>query len=92
VAPTHVTQRIQEDEGIPAERLPPKRQYALWKSPTEKIVWYPDEQTFAGPGRDDESLRTEIREHEATMEPISVKQDDTMCEEVRQNLEKLGYL
>lgn len=42
-APESVIERFASNNDIDIGSLPPAKQYVIWKSPTEKLVWYPDE-------------------------------------------------
>ncbi|RYJ13707.1 hypothetical protein ELS19_06830 [Halogeometricum borinquense] len=72
--------------------LPPLKQYAAWENPDKKVVWYPDEERFAGPCAEDESMRELLRTHESSLVPIERRTDGEMSDSVEQNLRELGYL
>jgi arylsulfatase A-like enzyme len=87
-------------EGLNVSNLPPTRQYVVRKSPTEKLVWFPDLDEFAGPSCDDEQLRAVLQSH---YESIRNERDDgesearetrneTVDKEVEERIRDMGYL
>lgn len=71
-----------------ASELPPDRQYVAWRTPDEKLIWYPDEASFQG----QHSLRENLRNHHASLEPVRTRDGTELREDVRNNLEQMGYL
>lgn len=72
--------------------LPPTRQYVAWESPSKKLVWYPEERTFAGPARNDNKIRERLQSHNESLVRIEQQATDEMSAQVEQNLQQLGYL
>lgn len=79
-------------DRIDVNELPPKRQYAVWKSPDEKAVYYPDTETWKEDEPDDESLREELLAHLSTLSPIDTRGGADVSDDVKKNLEEMGYL
>lgn len=75
-----------------ADDLPPARQYAIWRSPDRKTVWYPDEGEFDGPAADDDELRSQLVSHYESLEDGSIGGTETIGEETEENLRQMGYL
>jgi arylsulfatase A-like enzyme len=76
---------------VPAERLPPRRQYCAWRSPEEKLVWYPDRDEYAGPAAGDESLRRALEDHLDRRTRVPTGSRD-VSDEALSRLDSMGYL
>lgn len=72
--------------------VPPARQYALWRSPTEKLTYYPDSDEYVGPDSDDETLRSALERHLEEMESVPPRGEEGISDAVERNLREMGYL
>lgn len=91
------TDRLFEDAGddldaASPEAFPPRKQVAAWRSPSEKLVWYPETDEYDGPAADDEDLRAALRAHLDGLDPVAPRRTDGVSGDVRRNLEDMGYL
>lgn len=89
-APESVIDRFESQTSVSSSRLPPARQYAVWKSPDDKYVWNPDGSRDA-PAEDAE-LAADLYEHFDTLERVQAGNDDEISDEVEANLKRMGYL
>lgn len=76
---------------VPAERLPPRRQYCAWRSPEEKLVWYPDREEYAGPAAEDEALRGALHDHLDRQTRVPTGSQD-VSDEALSRLDSMGYV
>jgi len=77
--------------GMTPADLPPLRQHAIWKSPAEKSIWYPDSDEWNEPSTGDRSLRSELDRHTERLNPIRTR-DEEISNAVSGRLEDMGYL
>lgn len=77
--------------SIDVAELPPRKQYAIWKSPDEKAVYFPEEERWAE-GSPDEELQAQLLEHLAGLHEYDVDHGVDVDAAVRENLEQMGYL
>ena len=77
--------------GVPHKDLPAGKQYAVRRSSEESLVYYPDENEYCGPAKDDESLRSILHNHLDEMERVETETGE-LSDEVSTRLEKMGYL
>lgn len=76
---------------VPSDRLPPRTQYCAWRSPDEKLVWYPETDEYEGPAADDGSLRRVLRDHLDRQTPVPTGSRD-VDDEVLSRLDSMGYV
>jgi len=82
-----------EKSGVDRDQFLPLKQYAVWKSPENKLVWYPDEGRYDGPKPDDTELGSSLQSHFDRLEPVnSTNEEKQIDTELEQNLRELGYL
>jgi arylsulfatase A-like enzyme len=76
--------------GFPEYEYPPFEQYAVWKSPSSKYVYAPeaDKESDA----DDSALFTVLREHLDRLDPVDLEGERRLGDDVRANLQDMGYL
>jgi len=72
--------------------LPPLKQYAVWRSPEDKAVWYPDVDKWDGPSATDDSLRSKLKEHTERLSPVRSNSGEQVSDAVADRLEDMGYL
>jgi arylsulfatase A-like enzyme len=77
--------------GIDQAALPPSQQFGIWRSPDQKVFYYPDRETYVDVGPDSETLRARLDEHVAEVGEVSAE-DGTVSGSVAQRLEDMGYL
>lgn len=79
------------DRGVRLDELPPAIQVSVWKSESEKLVYYPGEDRYNSSGESTEHLREELREHMNDLNYGESKGGE-LGEAVTQRLEDIGYL
>lgn len=82
---SHVDRFLERLEGADP---PPKEQFAAWKGPDRRGVWYPAEETYVG----DESLRTDLSDHLESLDTVASFEGDEIEDSVVQNLRRMGYM
>lgn len=75
-------------DDVSDSQIPPKRQYVAWRSESEKAIWYPDSDTYEGPSE----LAEDILVHFNSLDLSIDNRYGEINEEVRANLEQMGYL
>ncbi len=83
---------VEDECDVSREQLPPRRQYAVWKSPEEKTIWYPNEDEYDGPAAADSELREQLRDHYASLEEVPLAGAETISADTEENLRSMGYL
>lgn len=81
-------ERISDE--VDPDDLPPRRQYAIWRSPDERAVYYPDEDGWSDDA--DEELKTDLRSHLESLTVYRSSRRDDIDDSVRENLEEMGYI
>ncbi|MCJ0618973.1 sulfatase [Haloarcula hispanica] len=79
-------------ENIDRTRLPPKKQFVAWQSPDKKLVYYPDREEYAGPGCNCDKLRDSLMQHQKQLKRIEQQKSETLSDDIKENLEQMGYL
>lgn len=87
----HYESRESSDTYSP-EEFPPARQFCVWASPTEKLVWYPDSDEYDGPAGDDDDLRHVLETHLESLVEVPPKRGVDVDESVIRNLKNMGYM
>jgi arylsulfatase A-like enzyme len=75
---------FQEDE------YPPFEQYAIWKSPTSKYVYAPEE--TVEDDANDSMLFSSLQNHLDQLDPVPLEGENQLEDDVRDNLKDMGYL
>jgi len=83
--------RMRREADVAPEQLPPQRQWAIWKSPEQKAVWFPDENRTPSSGSTNESLLEELRTHHESL-ALDDRGGQEISEATKQRLQRMGYL
>ncbi|WP_231186445.1 sulfatase [Haladaptatus sp. DYF46] len=89
VAPEDV---VEKNERLHPSKRPLPRQYAAWRSPTEKLHWYPEKGEYGGPAAQNKELREVFESHLESLTPLPPQGTEQVSAEVKQNLQEMGYL
>lgn len=77
--------------GIEHDRLPAPEQWALWRSESKKLVYFPGNDEYAGPASEDRALRDHLQRHAEALEQVPAEPRE-LDDSVKERLEELGYL
>lgn len=76
------------------EQLPASKRYVIWRGQSDRLTWFPQEGDFEfdGPEAEADELVDELNSHFDSLEPVSTGAESSLPEDVRANLEQMGYL
>ncbi|WP_152422143.1 hypothetical protein [Natrialba asiatica] len=83
-------ERADSELEYPQSAYPPFKQYATWKSPSSKLIYYPEEDRMAG--CDSGELQSKLDDHLTQLNPVHPKGETQLSESVEQQLKNMGYL
>lgn len=72
------------------DEYPPFEQYAIWKSPTSKYVYAPEE--TVEDDANDSMLFSSLQNHLDQLDPVPLEGENQLEDDVRDNLKDMGYL
>lgn len=84
----HEIHQQAEDVGVDSAALPPAVQYAVWKSPKERLTWYPEHDIV---DREDRELEAELKAHTRALETVETS-EGKIRDNVADRLKDIGYL
>lgn len=87
-APESLVGRLSREAGVDRDELPPSRQYVAWRSPEERLTWYPDNDSFTG----DLSLKSDLVNHYESLRPVPTSDERDLSQDVERNLQDMGYI
>lgn len=80
-----------DELAISSSDLPPDKQYAVWKSPKEKAIWYPSRNEWVKSSGLSSSLQRSLKDHIESLIKVPTKKEG-MSDEVQEHLQDMGYL
>lgn len=84
----HEIHQQAEAMDVDSAALPPAVQYAIWKSPGERLTWYPESDSV---DTDNPELEREIKSQTQRLEAIETN-EGTIGKDVADRLRDIGYL
>lgn len=79
------------DHSVSQKDLPPATQQVIWRSDSERVTYYPNEDEYDEVGSDSEELRERLHKHTENLSTID-SGDREMNSAVEERLEEMGYL
>lgn len=86
-APESYIQNVCLEELSP-DQLPPKLQFSAWAGPSKKGYWFPETMETKG----QERLVDVLKKHHSHLDSGKIKYSDGISEQVKQNLQNMGYI
>ncbi|QGN06525.1 hypothetical protein Hrd1104_03895 [Halorhabdus sp. CBA1104] len=77
---------------FPESDYPPFEQYAIWKSPSSKLVYAPEKASWEFAGDSGTGLAKELDKHLERLMKIPSKDESELSSSTRTQLENMGYL
>ncbi|AGB30910.1 putative sulfatase [Natrinema pellirubrum DSM 15624] len=71
--------------------LPPKKQFVLYASSDEKLIWYPEQEKFAGDSSDIKRYRDIITSHHGDLKRKKTGNEE-LSDSTMEHLEQMGYM
>ncbi|SFC75507.1 Arylsulfatase A [Halobiforma haloterrestris] len=81
-------ERVQRNHQLDTAELPPTKQFAAWRSPSNRATWYPEPDEATG----DSDLLEDLKEHYAALDPIRNQNSAGIDRQTEENLRDMGYL
>jgi len=79
------------DYGVSKDDLPPPTQQIVWRSRSEKAIYYPISDQYHAIGGNEEELRRLLQDHKDEFNILETGKSK-LSEDVQDRLEKMGYL
>jgi arylsulfatase A-like enzyme len=86
--PNSYIERIARNHDMDITALPPTRQFAAWRNPSQRATWYPDQDETTG----DTALVDILQNHYASLSQVGSRTSSHVDRRTEQNLRDMGYI
>lgn len=86
--PKSYVERVQRNHGLNQKQLPPTKQFAAWRGPSDRVTWYPEQDELT----DNSALMDTLTDHYAILSPVESRTSSRIDRRTEQNLRDMGYI